>query len=135
MKHLFMIWFFGLVSAFSFAQDTGQAVWSHQLEDNAWQKWDSINTHWMNNVYYSCLKANKLKMSCASCVYIYIDAEFTVDSAGKLTNIKIIKENICSRRATEKLINCFFDYFRNLTFPQPLRQKRIISKFGTGLKC
>jgi hypothetical protein len=135
MNKLYLFLFLAAVHFHSVAQEISRPVWSHELEGEAWNNWDSINNHWIRNVYFPCLKANNLKMSCANCVYIYIDAEFTIDSCGKLTDIKIIKENICSRKANDKLRNCFFNYFREMTFPPALRHKRIISKFGTGLKC
>jgi len=117
------------------AQIDSNYVWSYQLEGKAWKNWDSINHVWMKEVYSPCLKENKLKMSCASCVYIYIDAGFTIDECGKLVDIKIFKENICSNKASDKLKKCFFEYFLNMVFPLSLRNKKIVSKFGTGLKC
>jgi hypothetical protein len=118
-----------------YAQNDSITPWSYELKGKAWQDWDSINTFWMHNYYSQCLKENKLKMSCAHCVSIYIDAMFTIDSSGKVIDIQIIKENVCSGKATEKLKQCFFNYYRELVFPESLRRKKIKSKFGTGLKC
>jgi len=134
-KKYLIIFLFVLFTFKVSAQIDTNYVWSYQLKGEAWQDWDSINHVWMNDVYAPCLKANKLKMSCAKCVYIYIDAGFTIDECGKLVDIKIFKENVCSKKASEKLKKCFFDYFLNMVFPISLRNNKIISKFGTGLKC
>jgi hypothetical protein len=134
MRILFVSVFI-LINSVIFAQNDSTALWSYQLEGKAWHDWDSINNIWMHNYYFDCLKDNKLKMSCASCVSIYIDAIFKIDSSGKLTDIQIIKENVCSNKASDKLKQCFFSYYKNLIFPESLRRKKIKSKFGTGLKC
>jgi len=125
------------VSLFSniYAQNDSIPLWSYELKGEAWHDWDSINSFWMHNYYSPCLRENKLKMSCASCVYIYIDALFEIDSVGKLIDIQVLKENVCSMKASEKLKQCFFKYFKELVFPESLRRKKIKSKFGTGLKC
>jgi hypothetical protein len=117
------------------AQSDTIPQWSYELERQAWKDWDSVNQVWIKEIYFPCLKENNLKMSCASCVYIYIDAIFNIDSCGKLANIQIIKENICSGKASGNLKQCFFTYFKNLVFPEALRKKKIKAKFGTGLKC
>jgi hypothetical protein len=134
IKFILLILFFSSIGNIIAQKDT-IPLWSYELEGQAWKDWDSINKVWMKNTYFPCLKENKLKMNCANCVYIYFDAIFDIDSYGKLIDIQIIKENICSRKASEKLKNCFFNYFRNLVFPESLRKKKIKSKFGTGLKC
>jgi len=118
-----------------FAQSDSAYTWSYKLEGEAWKNWDSINQVWMKKVYFPCLKENNLKMSCANCENIYIDAGFIVDQDGKLADIIIFKENICSNKASTKLKKCFFNYYKNLVFPQALRNKKIKAKFGTGLKC
>ncbi len=118
-----------------FAQTDTSYTYSYQLEGEAWQNWDSINDVWMNQVYFQCLKANKLKMSCAHCSSIYIDAGFTIDGSGKLIDIKIFKEKICAEKASEKLKQCFFGYYKNLVFPKALHNRKIYVKLGTGLKC
>jgi hypothetical protein len=117
------------------AQTDTITKWNYELEGQAWKDWDSINRFWMKNIYFPCLKENKLKMSCAGCVYIYIDAIFEIDSYGKLVEIKIIKEKICTNKANDKLKECFFTYYKNLVFPPSLRKKKIKAKFGTGLSC
>jgi len=111
------------------------SIWTYQFEGRAWSDWDSIYRIWMKNVYYPCLKENNLKMSCKNCAYIYIDALLEIDSSGKLINIQIIKENICSKISNQKLRNCFFNFFYEMVFPESLRSKKIKSKLGTGLKC
>jgi len=133
-KHL-IIYLFISFTYNLYSQVDSNYVWSYQLEGDAWKKWDSISHDWMKKVYFPCLKENHLKMSCASCVYIYIDAGLTIDSLGKLTDIKIFKENICSNKASEKLKECFFSYFRNLVFPPSVRKRKIKAKLGTGLSC
>jgi hypothetical protein len=130
---MFVLLFFSINNII--AQKDTIPIWSYELEGQAWHDWDSINRSWMKNTYFPCLKENKLKMSCAKCVYIYIDAIFGIDSSGKLIDIQILKENICSGKASEKLKNCFFNSFKNMVFPESLRKKKIKSKFGTGLKC
>jgi hypothetical protein len=117
------------------AQNDTITAWSYNLEGQAWKDWDSINHVWMKEIYFPCLKENKLKLTCAGCEYIYIDAIFSIDSCGKLYDIQIIKENICYDSASEKLKQCFFNYFKNLVFPESLIKRRIKAKFGTGLKC
>jgi hypothetical protein len=117
------------------AQTDTISKWNYELEGQSYKDWDSVNQFWMKNVYFPCLKENKLKMSCASCVYIYIDAIFDIDSCGNLVEIAIIKENICTNKANDKLKACFFNYYRNLVFPLSLRKKKIKAKFGTGLSC
>jgi hypothetical protein len=118
-----------------FAQSDTNYVWSYELEGEAWKNWDSINRVWMKEVYFPCLKENNLKMSCAHCVYIYIDAGLTIDANGEITDIQIFKENICSKKATEKLKQCFFNFYYNMIFPKSLRNKKLKAKFGTGLTC
>ena len=117
------------------AQKDSAVIWSYELEGQAWRDWDSINSVWMKTVYFPCLKENNLKMSCANCVYIYIDAIFTIDSYGKLTDIQIVKEKICTGKASEKLKNCFFSFYKKMIFPESLRHRKVKSKFGTGLSC
>jgi hypothetical protein len=135
MKKNLLIFLFIAFTINLYAQIDSNYVWSYQLEEESWKNWDSINHVWLKEVYFACLKENNLKMSCASCVYIYIDAGLTIDSLGKLTDIKIFKENICSNKASEKLKQCFFSYYKNLVFPKSLRNRRIKAKLGTGLSC
>jgi hypothetical protein len=127
--------FLVLVGNYLFAQSDSSSVWSYELKDEAWKSWDSIQRTWMKDIYFPCLKENKLKMSCGSCVYIYIDAKFTINNEGKLIDIQILKENICTKKASAKLKKCFFEYYQNLVFPPSLRNKKIKAKFGTGLTC
>jgi hypothetical protein len=135
IKNILIFCLFIPFTANILAQSDSNFVWSYELEDDAWQNWDTINRAWMKEVYFPCLKENKLIMSCANCVNIYIDARLSIDSCGNLIDLRILKENICSKTANEKLKQCFFNYFRNLVFPLSLRNKKIIAKFGTGLKC
>ncbi len=135
LKKYLIIFLFTTIAGHLIAQSDTNYVWSYQLDGEAWHKWDSINHVWMKEVYFPCLKVNNLKMSCAGCVYIYIDAGLTIDSCGKLIDIKIFKENICTEKASDKLKKCFFDYYKKMVFPLSLRNRKIKAKFGTGLTC
>ncbi|MFN8254905.1 MAG: hypothetical protein U0W24_04400 [Bacteroidales bacterium] len=130
-----IIFLFILFSEISKAQTDTNYIWTYELNNAAFHSWDSINNIWMKEVYFPCLKENKLKMSCAHCSGIFIDAGFEIDDNGKLIHIQIFREKVCVGSANQKLKDCFLNYFRQMVFPEPLRNHKIKVKLGTSLKC
>jgi hypothetical protein len=105
------------------------------LTGGAWTDWKSIKDDWMKNHYGACLEKFKLKMSCAQCANIHVDAELRIDAQGRLESHKILKSNICSESISPDLEKAFLDYFRELRFPISLRSLILEARLGTGLKC
>ncbi len=137
---LFMLSFSFCINNSSFAQvnDTIPAdtiIKTFDLNDEQWHVWDSIYEYWLKNEFPRCLKMNKLKLSCPHCESIYLTVNFYIDSKGKLSKYKIVKENVCWSKATTSLKNGMLKYFKSLEFPPPLRNINIQAIIGNGLKC
>jgi hypothetical protein len=107
----------------------------HNLNQDQWHVWDSIDNYWLKNEFPLCLKNNKLKLSCSGCENIYLVVNFYIDNEGKLTKYDIVKEKVCGGTATAALKKCFLSYFQTLVFPPPLRNINIQVRLGNGLKC
>ncbi len=110
-------------------------VKEYDLPDKQWRRWNEIKEFWMKNEYLPCLKRFKLRMSCSHCEYIFIKVELKIDAEGRLIGYKKIGENICGKKAGKKLEECLLKYFKNLVFPEELRNMTIEASLGTGLKC
>jgi len=115
--------------------DSPKRILSYELTGSAWTDWKAIDADWMKNHYWTCLEKLNLKMSCAHCENIYVDVELHINAEGRLESYKILKENICENKITPELEESFLAYFKELTFPESLRNLIIEARLGTGLKC
>lgn len=115
--------------------DTLPVVKSYNLPDPAYEKWEEIETYWFKNVYRKVLSKYHLKLSCASCQYIYYTVILYVGHDGKLIKHKTVKENVCFKKGPKGLLKDFVKYFKDLEFPEELRGIGIEVRLGTGLKC
>ncbi len=97
--------------------------------------WNDMSDEWLHNYFCDCLKQNNIKMSCAHCASIYLTVDFKIDSNGKVTNHRIVKENKCGKSFNEKLRQCFLDFFLHTEFPASLRNIVFEINIGNGLKC
>jgi len=115
--------------------DSPKRILSYELTGSARTAWNAIDADWMKNHYWACLDEFNLKMSCGRCDNIFIDVELHIDTEGRLESYEILKENICANKITPELEQSFLAYFKELTFPESLRNLIIEARLGTGLKC
>jgi len=105
------------------------------LKGTQWEEWNMLDTTWIKHMFPSCLLENHLELNCRKCVTAYITVQMKIDSKGKLVSHKLIESNICGKDASEKLINCFLDFFYFIEFPNELRNIIFEVKLGNSLKC
>jgi hypothetical protein len=74
-------------------------------------------------------------MTCSGCSSIFIRIVITIDNNGKIASYEKLNEKICGRKADKSLEKCFLEYFKTLTLPPGLRNIKIETMLGTGLKC
>ncbi|HNW69453.1 MAG TPA: hypothetical protein PKI01_03555 [Bacteroidales bacterium] len=124
------------------AQDTEQTIPKDSIftyndlpTDEARLAWNDMHDEWRQNNFHDCLDKAKLKMSCAHCSSIYLTVDFKIDSAGKVLEYRIVKENMCGNDFTESLKKCFLEYFLTIPFPESLRNMVFEITIGNGLKC
>ncbi len=108
---------------------------SYELKGNQYKDWNTIYSTWLNSEFKQILKKYNLRLNCGSCVSVYIDVIFTIDCNGKVNDYTITKDNICGNKATQEQIKSFMKYFKLIVFPDNLRNIRIKTKLGNGLKC
>jgi len=104
-------------------------------DDGVWTEWHNIDSAWMHNGYRAILAKAKLKMDCAHCESIRMDADFVVDSSGKLIRSVMLENYKCGKSFDKKLEDAFMDYFYKITFPAIFRKHVITVRLGTALKC
>jgi hypothetical protein len=132
--------------AFSFnrlnAQNTDQFIPKDSIitytdlpTDEARLAWNNMHDNWRRNDFYDCLEKEKIKMSCAHCSSIYLTVDFKIDSAGKVLEYRVVKENMCGSDFTETLKKCILEYFLATQFPEGLRNMVFEITIGNGLKC
>ncbi len=103
--------------------------------DEARMVWINMHKAWLDCCFYNCLKENNITLSCARCEKAVLTVDFKIDSHGKVAEYRIIKENCCGKLFSEKLKQCFLEYFLEATFGQPLRNMVLEIPIGNGLKC
>jgi hypothetical protein len=137
MKFLFAILIFFVIHIQCFSQSVkpDSVIKADMLSGIQWQRWHSIDSLWLKYFFPSCLEENELKLSCATCGNIFLDAQLKIDSKGKLVDYKKIKGNICENDITNELEKCFLDYFYFMEFPPELRNMILEVKLGKSLKC
>lgn len=74
-------------------------------------------------------------MSCAYCSSIYLTIDFKIDSAGKVLEYRVVKENRCGNDFTGSLKMCFLTYFLAVQFPEGMRNIVFEITIGNELKC
>lgn len=111
------------------------AIKEYELPDPGKKQWDIIKSEWMKTEYSACLKKYKLKMNCDGCSYIYMKAEVTINSEGKLSSYKKTGENVCGRKMSPELQKCFMKPLEMQDFPEALKGTTFEVMLGTGLKC
>lgn len=97
--------------------------------------WDKVDSAWLRNAYWDCLKKFKIKLDCGHCIIAVMDVDMKIDSSGKLEEYRIIKSRICTDEVTPDQEKCFMEYFTKLIFPAEFRGKTIRVKLGDSLKC
>ncbi|HNZ43021.1 MAG TPA: hypothetical protein PLI16_02315 [Bacteroidales bacterium] len=103
--------------------------------DEARQAWAAMHETWLTCCFYDCLKQNNIALSCARCEKVMLTVDFKIDSNGRATEYRIIKENRCGKPFSEKLKQCFLEYFLEATFDETLRNIVLEISIGNGLKC
>lgn len=105
-----------------------------QLED-----WKLFFDKWILGEFKRCLQTNNFKMDCIDCGSIYLDVQLTVDKNGKLSNLKIITEEIdCSEKSQEqiqKLSKCMLSYFEKNNYPESLKNIILETRLGKVTRC
>lgn len=105
------------------------------MEGQKHDEWNKIHDYWFKNHFYNCLGKFKLKMSCSRCEDIFIDVVMEIDSLGKLAKYSVVKEDVCGHPAKKEFIDCMIKYFREMQFPDCLKNSVFETRLGTGLKC
>jgi len=139
---LFLIIFPALAFSRLNAQDIEQVkskdsiyTYNNLPSDEARHAWNDMHDEWRRNNFQDCLDKEKLKLSCAHCSSIYLTVDFNIDSAGKVLEYRVVKENMCGNDFTESLKACFLTYFLAVQFPEGLRNMVFEITIGNGLKC
>lgn len=97
--------------------------------------WSTILSDWRKNIFFDCLKKQKLRLTCDGCESIYLHVNMNIDSTGKLVKYTITKEKMCGEKFRPELKEGFLNYFENLIFPPALQNKIINVYLGECLKC
>jgi hypothetical protein len=152
MKHL-MYLFMLLISLSGCGQQTSQTQQSIQtqpkektdtvptlsdLDKNdhaAWLAWKKIDSAWTAEVFWDCLKAQKLKMDCGHCTSILIKIDMQIDNSGKLVQYRVVYQHVGGGDFTKSMEDCFMEYFLQLTFPPALRNHIFRAELGRTLMC
>ena len=117
------------------ANPSAEPAHEKKTETNPDYIWDDIQRDWLQTQYGHCLKLAGLRMSCGGCPAIMLDVEFITDARGGLKSTRVLRENICGKKATPALRGCFLKFFKTNPFPKPLRNRTLNGKLGTGLAC
>lgn len=139
--YFFMSFSFFIISAAfstgSFMQndETGLPVKEYELKEPAKQVWYNIKDEWVMNEYPRCVAEKRLRLSCSGCSSVFIRVILTIDHQGKTTGYQKTYEKVCGGKGGIKTEKCFLRFFKNKTFPEELRNKKIETTLGTGLKC
>lgn len=94
--------------------------------------WLGIEKKWTEEAFQHCLKKNKLKISCGSCIGVYMELNFYINSDGKLDKYEVLRSRFCEKPAME---SCMMEYFKNLKFPKKYYNKMFKTRLGRYLKC
>lgn len=139
---LILIAFLGFTFNSLHAQESGQPqtndsiyTYSGLPTDEQRLAWNDMSDEWLHTYFYDCLKQNNIKLSCAHCSKVFLTVDFKIDSNGKVSDHRIVKENKCGKPFTEKLRQCFLDFFLHAEFPVSLRNIVFEINIGNGLKC
>jgi len=110
-------------------------VYDHELQGDRWKAWNEIREQWLREVFPRCLKKNGLRMNCSDCERIMVSVVLEIGPSGRIVRCTVLDEHICGRPASRELFHCFYDYFSRFVFPEGLRNMRIVTSLGNGLKC
>ncbi|HOY30978.1 MAG TPA: hypothetical protein PKW80_03775 [Bacteroidales bacterium] len=110
-------------------------TYSELSTDEARQAWNDMTDQWLSCCFYDCLKQSNIKLSCARCSKVLLTVDLQIDSSGLISQYRIIRENRCGSPFTEKLRQCFLEFFINAIFPENLRHIVFEINIGNGLKC
>lgn len=108
---------------------------AYELPKEQWNDWKKLEENWRIKQYPKILKANKLKMNCSSCSYIYMDVIISIDTEGKLKYYKVLNSKKCAEPFSKALEIQFMKWFFAQKFPPTLYNTRFQTRLGTGLKC
>ena len=114
-------------------RDTLENIWDKGKD--AWTAWNTIDSIWMDSIYWPNLKTNKLKMTCAHCERISMHVDMKIDSTGKLELYRVTRSSVCGRDIEKKMEEEWMQFFRDYEFPPALRNQAFHVLLGTGLKC
>lgn len=113
--------------------EIGPAV--HELPTPAYRTWQTLHEQWNRGDRWRCLRRFRQRPNCSTCERVMLRAVFTIDGAGKLSKITILRESYCRRKGNPRLQRCLLRYWRRLTYPQPLRNRQFRVALGVVLKC
>lgn len=94
--------------------------------------WEAIEKDWIETTFNPCLKAAKIKISCASCTSVFMDLTFYINAEGRLEKHELHKARFCEKDSLEK---CFLTYFYELKFPSKYYKTTLKFRLGRALKC
>jgi len=134
MKALLTFCLLTVIISQGYSQDTLRYV-DYKLPPEQFSMWDSIQENWFKETYWNCLKAHKLKMTCAGCHSIFARVQFYINSEGKISQYKVIQSRSCGGEMSKELLDCFLKPYLEIIFPAELRNMEIETRLGTGLSC
>lgn len=118
-----------------FSQTSYPVIREADLQGKQFQSWYAFDTTWTKHILPGCLLENHLKVSCEHCGSIYLNVRLKIDSTGKLISHEKISGTICENELSDKVVNCFLEFFYFLEFPPELRNIILEVKLGKALKC
>jgi hypothetical protein len=106
----------------------------YQLGPAQSQAWEKIEKEWKKE-YLKILREQKIKMNCAACTSVYMDAVISITAEGKMGHYRLIKSKKCGEPFSKGLEIRFMKWFFNYKFPKELQNMKIEIHLGDSLKC
>lgn len=130
----FIFLFVFILGFFCISQEKPEENIYDVLTESQRTDWYKARKAWEEKYFYVFLKKHKVKLSCASCSSVYVDAEFEVMFDGH-AHVKVLNTKKCGSEFSVKQITELEKLLFNLEFSSELINKKFIGRIGNGLKC
>jgi hypothetical protein len=89
---------------------------------------------WEQNCFTPFLKRNRIKLSCAHCNSVFVEAVFRLQEGGH-SHFVITRQKKCGQSFSKTQLKEIEKMLLNLQLPESVRGKLIRLRFGNSLKC